>query len=292
MPKYDEEGNLISMDDDDTLEFSDDDSPPPDDVVDTNDDTFKHKYDVLQGKYNAETSRQDAMITQLLREKATAELEAENLRVSVRDPYKPSDQDSFETEISKLESEFPSLTGGIKALIDKIVKEKIKPTEDRIESATNLSAKTAYDSFLRELDGAMSDWRTINVDPEFTAWLSEPDRYTGAAKMDLLKGAYSNMSVPQTLAFFEDFAASKGSGGGSQALDTGNSNPAPTTRKGIAPTNAGGNLTSDTTPATITRADIANFYKLRAVDRWNGTEEEAAKYEARILKAVKEKKVR
>ena len=291
MPTFDEEGNLVSLDDDDTLDLNDDDVTDTDDTVD--DDSFKHKYDVLQGKYNAETSRQDAMIRQVLAEKAAAELELESLRTTSikKETFVPSEQDRFEDEITKLESEFPSLAGGIKALVSKTVKQEIKPTEDRIDNAANLSAKTAYEGFLGKLDGAMESWRQINVDPEFTAWLSEPDRYTGVAKMELLKGAYSNMNVGSTLAFFEDFIATKGSGSTNTDIED-TTTTTPTTRKSPAPTNAGGNLNPDTTPATITRADIANFYKLRALDRWNGSEEEAQKYEARILKAVREKKVR
>jgi hypothetical protein len=259
-----------------------DDAPatPPGDTPPAADD-FKHKYDVLQGKYNAEMGRMNKMLSDAMLEKER--LAAQSVTPPAAAPFSDDVMIGGDEDIEFLRSQYPDAYRGIEALVKKTSSELLKPVADNM-------AKTAADirteRYLKDLDDRLPDWRKINDDPIFVDWLNRPDRYTGATKFQLIRDAFSKGDSTRTLAFFEDFLsdvnrAAPPPPAPPRPADTDiypNSSPnpaAPTGEKGI-----------------VYKADIDRFYKDRATGRFLGSEEDAAKIESRFFRAVKEGKVR
>jgi hypothetical protein len=257
---------------------------------------FEHKYNVLQGKYNAEVTRlQEALSSALLeRERLAARPTTDPVRAAVE-----SKTGELEERIALLQAEYPNMFIGIDALITQKVTESIKPVQSAVENVAATTAKTERERYLETLDRSLPKWREVNRSPEFMEWLKQADRYTSVEKRSLLGQAYNSFNVETTKAFFEDFAKEKG-------LDLGvaasvDATPAMETHLlkreasfDISPTPAPGGAKPGGGKPTgiIQRADIETFYKDRAMGRFSGTEEEAVKTEARILRAVQEGRVR
>lgn len=255
---------------------------------------FEHKYNVLQGKYNAEIGRlQDALSTALLeKERMASRPETDPVRAMV--DQRAAD---IEADITALQDEYPNLFRGLDALLTKKLTESLQPVRAEVANVAAVSAKTERERYLDALDTALAGWRDINVMADFKAWLELPDRYTGAPKKALLGQAYNSFNVESTKAFFEDFAREKGIELKPGATTATTAKPGQTAPKrggsfDIAPTTTGAPLNQQNQQGPVSRADIEQFYKDRAMGRFAGTEEDAVKYEAKIMKAVQDGKVR
>jgi hypothetical protein len=271
----------------DGLDESDEDAPGDK----GKEENFKHKYEVLQGKYNTEIPRLQAELSAAL-------IEKERLaNRGVDDPIKKAVDtkvDELEEEIKGLQEEYPNLFKGFDALITKRVNESLRPLQSTVDTVVESSARSEHQKYLDSLDRDMPAWRDINKSPEFKEWLNIKDRYSGVERLGLLSNAYRAFNVTLTKAFFEDFANEKG------IKLEGNSAPNvevharkredsfDITPSG-APSNAApkGNKTGG-----VTREDIQTLYKDRATGRFVGTEEDFLKAEAKIFKAMQEGRVR
>jgi hypothetical protein len=267
------------------------------DQEDPDSEAWKHKYSVLQGKYNAEIGRlQDALSTTLLeKERLAARGTGDPIKEAV--DRKVSD---LEEQIAYIKEEYPNMFEGISALIDQKVSagiaEGLKPLATTVASVSAGQVRSDQEKYFESLDNDIGGWREINKSPKFLQWLQEADRYTGASRHELLSRAYNSMNVASTKAFFEDFAKESGM---EITIDTEKPPKMEVhARKSessfdISPTSTSGRV--DPKPPKgnlVLRADIETFYKDRAMGRFAGTEEDAAKTEARILKAVQEGNVR
>ena len=266
----------------DTLEPEDEDTtpgPPPED--------FEQKYKTLQGKYTAELDRMNNLLSSTLseRERLAAQLE------STRTPQL-ADPGNDETTrfIDELQSEYPTIAKGVEAMLKRDVRDRMAKTEGAVENLTRATDQVVADRYLSSLDSIMPSWRQIKDNPDFSKWLAQPDRYTGATRFQLLSGADSQRNPQTVAAFYEDFAREAGllsDDGGTPAP----SRSAPTTQN-ISPTTTGNPAPSTQSKGFITRDEITKFYRDRALGKFSGSDEDAAKVEGRIMKAVREGKVR
>lgn len=280
--------------------YGTDDAQDADDVNDNNDDLgsegedaepvvkkeedFKHKYEVLQGKYNAEMGRMNELLSATLSERAT--LESKKLS-----PDQTGGDDDEDEAIAQLFEEFPTIAKGMQAFAKKEIKAKLAPTEGRINELAEATNNVVVNDYLEALDGVMPQWREIKDKPEFAQWLGSADRYTGQSKMRLLQGADAQKNVKAVAAFYEDFARESGLLNDEGATDR-NSETPPPPRKNMAPSTSQNLAPSTGSKGIITRAEITQFYRDRALGKYSGSEEDAAKAEGRIMKAVREGKVR
>ncbi len=258
--------------------YGDDDDEEDDEGIDNNPDEgdFKHKYEVLQGKYNAEIGRMGELLTSALLEKERLAAELEKKDPQLADL---GDEGNFDDEIEEIKSSYPTLFKGMNAIIKKELSKVASVPPERIASIEATVGKVSDETYRKAMREKLPGWEKINVDPNFLKWLEQPDRYTGIKKIDLLRGAYASKNVDTSVAFFEDYLSTNPTKQDKGAED----DISPDTSGGPAPTPKTG---------TILRADINKFYKDRARGTWQGTEEQASAYEAKIMKAVREGKVR
>ncbi len=263
--------------------------------VDINDQDYKHKYEVLQGKYNTELGRANDMLSKTLTDNERLKLA---LGVSSTDSSDEHFSDDLEPEITTIKKEYPSLAKGIEALAKRVVADSMKETINTVNANTELGRRETYVS---KLDSVVPDWRTINDDPDFIKWLQTKEKYTGVTKHQLLMNAWNTFNTDATKAFFEDYKKEIGLEDNS---DIDNDNEDSTFRdkpknkkvknEDIALDNSSDSIPKNATSKKniISQAEISKFYRDRAMGKFSGTEEEAAKLEAKILRAVQEGRVR
>jgi len=102
-------------------------------------------------------------------------------------------------------------------MVDRVASEKIEAVrqeyEDkfgRLEGQVNGFSKVvtqdAKDKMRNYLTNNISDWRKINVAPEFKdEWLMQPDDLTGQIRKDMLLSAWERNDAPRVAAFFRTF---------------------------------------------------------------------------------------
>jgi hypothetical protein len=268
-------------------EPGDTNAPPPGTPPPAGSDDFKHKYEVLRGKYNTEMGRMNTMLSTALTEK---EQLLARMTASPT-PASPFTDDvniaAGDSDIDFLKAQYPDAYPGIEALVAKRTAEIVKPVAENLANTAATAAKLEGDKYFEALDGRVKDWKAINDDPEFIAWLGAKDRYTGATKHQLLRDAFYKRDPERSISFFEDYLKEKGSA----------PPPPPPPAQQFVDTDAYPNNSGNPAPSTVEkgivyRSDIDRFYKDRATGRFSGTAEDAAKIESRFFRAIKEGKVR
>lgn len=255
-----------------------------DDATLTEDDGFEQKYNVLRGKYDKEVGRMSDMLSQTMAEKEALRVQLETASRSATPA--PTRDDHFfgegDPNIQSLIKDYPSLAKGIEAYAKKLVGSSLNETKAEVIQATNLNRRETYDSRLTSL---VPDWQKLNEDPGFIDWLKKRDKYTGATRHQLLLDSWERFDVERSKAFFEDYVE-----------ETGGTKPTKSEEKvyGLTPDTSGGNVPAKGNAAKgyITRDQISEFYRDRAQGKFKGSDEDAAKIEAKIVRAVKEGKVR
>ena len=145
------------------------------------------------------------------------------------------------------------------------------------------------------LDNSLPDWRDINRDDEFLAWLDQIDIFSGQRRKDMLLNAHSQNSGPRVAAFFESFRKeaaalapkAKASEQPVQKTPTVSLDQlaAPGRARSAAPERP-----ADETPF-ISRAQIAKFYADKASGKYRGREQEAVRFERDIAAASSEGRI-
>lgn len=259
-----------------------DEEPDNDDVDDLDEGGFEHKYNTLQGKYNSEIGRMNDMLSRVLQE--NADLRGQLTDGGGKKPETFTDTtDNFDNDIQAFQADYPNLFKGIVATVRREVTNTIKPIEQKVEETNKSIGTMSTNTVFSTLDSTIPRWREVNRDQDFIQWLQVPDRYSGTTKQQLLLASVANGDAGRASMFFKDYAAEKKIDLVGDMLreetfaPNSSGNPNPSGRRG---------------GAEITREDIAKFYRERANGSYAGTDEDAAKFEAKIMRAAREGKVR
>ena len=192
---------------------------------DTQLEALQHKFDVLQGKYNAEVPRLNqqvadakATIEEKLRqiedlETMPAEEEQEENELDL------NDYEGFESEILNIVNKVNHLssskkdTATIKELKSKISEleknsEKIAEHESYINDKSTADIKRKEGKYFDELSTGVKDWEAVNNDPLFLDWLSKEDEFSGFTRQEILTKARQTLNSKKTIAVFNAFKKS------------------------------------------------------------------------------------
>lgn len=165
----------------------------------------------------------------------------------------------------------------------------------QLQGVNGVQRATAHDRMNADLDAALPEWRNINVDPKFLAWVGLPDPFSGAIRLDMLKAAYGQCNTNRVLAFFKGFIAEE------DALAP-EPQPAPSTTQvqkvplqslaapGRAKAPATAPAASPDKPL-ISRAEISKFYADSAAGRYSKNEPERQRIEREIFAAQREGRI-
>jgi len=175
-------------------------------------DDWKVKYLVLQGKYNAEVPRL-AELVKTLQGEVDALKAGKPAEPKKDDEPKPTpvpeinlqDYEDFPDEIQALVNSIVGLTRQNKELTDRLAK-----TEGQAGAIVQNQAKTDRQRFWDAVDERVPDWDAINKDPGFIGWLNEVDPFSGLPRQKLLEDATARMDVNRHVLFFDQFKREKG----------------------------------------------------------------------------------
>tara|TARA_R100000656_G_scaffold95694_2_gene69514 strand:- start:59 stop:1066 length:1008 start_codon:yes stop_codon:yes gene_type:complete len=156
----------------------------------------------------------------------------------------------------------------------------------RVEQLAQQQTHSAEQSFWAELSASVPNWREINDNPAFQAWLLEIDPLSGMARQMFLEDAQRNFDARRTAGFFTSWP-----GGTSTAQNTG-SPTANELERQVAP----GKGRSGPTPTsgeakTYTKKDITKFFDDVRFGKFKGKEQERDTIEQDIFAAQREGRI-
>jgi hypothetical protein len=178
--------------------------------------------------------------------------------------------------------------------------EQLRAENQRLTARVQTTSKR---ELFATLDGAVPNWRAINVSPEFKLWLRLPNIYTNQLRGKMLKDAVDGADAPKVTALFRDFlteAAATGRQVPSAQIEQPPPTAAPRTpaldldtlaAPGRARPASGDSQVPSEKPI-YSRADISRFYDEKRRGLWAGREADAVAFENDLTAAQREGRIR
>lgn len=253
--------------------------PPPPQPSDEN---WEHKYKTLQGVFNAKVPKLQDQLQQALDRIAQLE-KAKPAEPPKKPEADPEDVVAFGADMVEMVTRVAEkMFGHVARQLD----ERITQLETTLNTTGNVVKHTAEQSFWAVFEQMVPDWREVNANEGFLAWLAEVDPISGVQRQELLDRALNGHDAQRLAAMFNVWKKL-------QAPPP----PAPPTKPSmqeqVAP-KAGGSPPPPSAPPVqiITSRQIERFYNEMAQGKFRGREKEAAVIEAQINQALAEGRVR
>lgn len=246
------------------------DSPPP-----PQEDSWEHRFKVLQGKYNAEVPRFAHENKDLKGRLQSLEDQLEEMK-NVKPP-----------ELLVRPEEIEQYGEGLIDVARRVAREElaskdamIAKLKTEIDSVKSVQSHVVQDSFFRSLTEMVPDWEALNADANFLNWLDGVDDLTGETRQSLLGRAEQQRDPVRAAKFFNTFKKTSQSWAAQSAASM--------EQQIVPPTNQ-----APSTPQSKkiwTRAEITIFYD--RVRRGTITDADAIAIEADIASASVEGRIR
>jgi hypothetical protein len=264
---------------------------------------WEHRYRAMEGRYKqaaeallSANSRMEALETMLANMQSAPAAPPPPVQVTQRKLITQKDID----EVG------PDLIDVIRRAAQEVVPD-VSPLQQELErlrgqvtGTVQHVSQNARQMMHQQLDDGLPEWRTINHDPEFHAWLALPDPYSGATRKKLLTDAYENNQGNRVLSIFRGFASELAATRPTEDppfVPQPQPQPAaPTgpTLKDLAAPGRARVAAAPQAPAekqTIRTSDINAFYAAVRRGEYRGREELKAQYEAELNLAMREGRV-
>jgi hypothetical protein len=176
-------------------------------------DQWKHKYDVLKGKYDAEVPRLqqsnnamsgrmselESQVQQMLAQQVPTAAEPIEAGQSLVTAEEVEDYGSDMIDVVKraAREEFAPMLATLQQEND-----GLRQVLGGMQQSTALGAR---DEMMKTLDSSVSNWRELNGHSDFLGWLENVDPYSGQKKLDMLRTAFEGNNTSRVLAFFKGF---------------------------------------------------------------------------------------
>ena len=260
---------------------------------------FAQKYKTLQGMYNAEVPR----LHRQTKEQAQRLAEMEQLLSSIQQQQQKSSAPAPETKyVSEQDVEE---YGDSIDVMRRVSREELVPVAQRlaqIEAALNNiqssvvpqvnsvmqhQQASSEQMFWSQLSSAVPNWRDVNSDPDFQAWLLQIDSMTGITRQTYLEDAQRALDPHRVAAFFRTWLDSNQA---PVAQTTGSANSE--LEKQVSPgrsKNTGGKQSNQA--KVYTPDDIRKFFSDVQKGKYKGREKERDKIERDIFAAQRENRI-
>jgi hypothetical protein len=246
---------------------------------------WEQKFKVLNGKYSAEVPRLHGEIKELKTQLATAmseigELKTRTPAVSNLNDLTPEEREQYDAGF--LEVVAKVARANAQAPVAQTADTELAARLARVEQEVE---ETKEDKFFRELDSASSDWKTLNTNAGFLAWLAEDDGFSGRTRQELFNDAYNRLDVSRVARFFNSF------GGGDQS-NVSRTSTVPSLEQQVVPRPNGSAPAPMPGKPIYNARDIAEFYAAVRRGQYKGNEAEQARVEQDIFAAQREGRVK
>ena len=275
-------------------------TPPAAD--DPNSETWKSRYTVLQGKYDAEVPRYAYRVQYLENQIADLDGQVNALRSTV--PAAPvilpgapatpppavtfiSDTMKDNEEFKAFKSNFPDIADMVVKMVDTAATKIHQDTAQRFTALESHSVQDRQGKFSAALNAKHPGWQTMGQDPNWAMWLGQKDRYSPKSRLDLLKEANQSLDADAVTNLLDDFKTDMAKAGNPPAsVPSTPGTPTPPAVPFVTPPSGPGsapaNLNAPGGPEPVARSYIQQFYQDKVRGRYKGREEEVAKIQAKI----------
>lgn len=177
-------------------------------AVKEEEETYRRKYDVLQGKFDAEVPRLYAQLRDATGQLQQALTEVQTLRAAQNTP-KPeptapdNDAETFGEDLTEAIDRRSERKA--EAMVNKQIKplmEYIKQLETRLGDVNQQVEVSSQDRFLNNLAKQVPDYETVNTEQGFLNWLGEVDPVYGVPRQAALDAASERMDADRTAQVF------------------------------------------------------------------------------------------
>lgn len=166
---------------------------------------WEARYATLQGKYNSEMAELRGQL------RSMQDILAASQRQHQEQPPPPANH-AASIPPADVDAYGQDLIDGVYRWTDARYAQRIAELERRMGAAEQngqqlqqLQVHTSAVSVEAALDRALPEWRSINTDPNFVAWLNTEDPFSGQRRQDMITRAYESGNAARTLAFFQAY---------------------------------------------------------------------------------------
>ena len=272
-------------------------SPAP---VDENDQTWKHRYLAMQGRYQATTKTIGEMqeqMTQLGTELMHAQAAPQQ---PVQQPVQQPPQQPYLTE-EDVQTYGPELINVTQRAALQAIEPELNAVRQQNVQLQQRLAVEARRRLDQSVELAVPNYRDIDRNPRWHRWLLGIDVLSGRVRQQLLNDAISSGAAPRVISFFRGFLREE------QA--TGHLRPAPAAQQPAAPREpaiplaslaapgrarpaTGGDTAFPPDKPIYTRAHVKQLYEQHRKGAYVGREAEWARQEADMFAAQREGRYR
>lgn len=147
---------------------------------------YEQRYRALQGKYDAEVPRLAHENRELRNAVAALQEQMQALTAARQEHTKPlitdADKEAFGGDLIDLvDRATEQKVGPLRSENDQLKRQLAQLTQNTQNVAQTVQV-TAQQQFLLDMDNSLANWRTINTDPGFIAWLDTPDPVFGVPR--------------------------------------------------------------------------------------------------------------
>lgn len=282
-------------------------APPPTQApVPATTEDWQQKFNSLRGKYDKEVPQLNARARAAEQENArlnSAVLSLQNEMAQLSMRTTPASAMTPANTKPKLTEEDEQYGEELVVAARRWARDELNPVVaelqaklDRLESqTTQVSTQSLKGNADNYLDSSTPNWRRLNTDAGFIAWVNEFDPFTGQKRLDLMREAYTKGDGPRASAFFSAYEREHTAIEGSPTADTQTPTGADAQPLETFAAPGRGRPMGAGAPAQKhiwTSADISAFYQDVARGQFRGTEQERLATERDLHAAVAEGRYR
>jgi len=270
----------------------------PADLTDENDQSWKHRFLAMQGRYNATTKTIGEMQEQM--SQLGQELMFAQQRAAPTPKQTPRHTQNYLTE-ADVENYGPDLLDVTQRAALQAVAPQLQEVEQQNAALRKQLAVEARRRLDQTVEVSVPNYKEIDRNPRWHRWLLGVDVLSGRVRQQLLNEAISAASAPRVISFFRGFMQDEAA--------TGHVETAPQAQQPAAPREAAIPLSSLAAPGRArpatggdtgyppdkpiyTRAQIANLYRMHQKGAYVGREAEWNRQDADIIAAGREGRIR
>jgi SepF-like predicted cell division protein (DUF552 family) len=200
--------------------------PPAEPPKAGGDDVWKHKYDVLNGKYRAEVPRLHEDVRKLNMQLADQNRQIQSLTDKLEEAKTRRPEPSMsKAEMKKLisDAEIEDYGDDMIEVMRKAAKEALLPEVEQLReenrllreesdslrqtvgNVTQTYSQNARDVVYTSLNEQVPEWKALNEDSLFLDWLSQEDTFAGRQRGELLTEAFEQNNAARVVAFFRGY---------------------------------------------------------------------------------------
>ena len=163
---------------------------------------WEQKYRVLQGKYSAEVPR----LAEQLRDQTERIRSLEQKATVPVAPVVDIGSMTPEAVVEQFGEDFAKAVGSVAERIAAASSQKLRDEfAPQVEAVAQTTAKTLRQEFMRDLTALVPDWREIDTNEAFTAFLDAVDPLSGRPRRDFFNHADQTNNAERMAKFFTSF---------------------------------------------------------------------------------------